>query len=117
MCVRLNKRTCNALQLGEHAVELFHVQRGRSGKANAELQNEGVTCAVCHVKDGAIEGSYGAKTDAHPNRKDARFTDGSGVCRRCHMVTGDNRWNVFMKLPPCGNFAEIEETGKCPKFS
>ncbi|MFQ5432332.1 MAG: hypothetical protein ACE5EN_07500 [Nitrospinota bacterium] len=75
------------------------------------LQNEGVTCVVCHVKDGVILGPYDLKTDAHPTRKDDRFTDGNSVCKRCHWVKGD-RWDMFLKLPPCGNFAEIEETGK-----
>ena len=75
------------------------------------LQDEGVTCAVCHIKDGFIVGPNGVKTDAHPVKKDERFSDGSGVCKRCHWVQGD-RWDVFLKLPPCGNFAEIEETGK-----
>jgi len=76
-----------------------------------ELKNEGVTCAVCHIEDGVIVGPTGAMTGAHPVRKDSRFTDGNGICKRCHMVKG-NRWEVFMKLPPCGNFAEIEETGR-----
>ncbi|HEB71482.1 MAG TPA: hypothetical protein ENI77_02550 [Nitrospirae bacterium] len=74
------------------------------------LKNEGVTCAVCHVKDGQIVGPKNVQTKAHPVRKDKRFTDGSGICRRCHWIMGD-RWDVFLKLPPCGNFAEIEETG------
>lgn len=76
-----------------------------------DLQNEGVTCAVCHIKDGVIVGPFGAKTDAHPTRKDDRFTDGRSVCKKCHWIRGD-RWDMFLKLPPCGNFAEIEETGK-----
>ncbi|MEE8484662.1 MAG: multiheme c-type cytochrome, partial [Nitrospinota bacterium] len=80
---------------------------------SAELRDEGVTCVVCHVVDGVIEGPFGAQTDAHPTRKDERFTDGSGVCKKCHWVTGD-RWDMFLKLPPCGNFAEIEEAGKKP---
>lgn len=77
-----------------------------------ELQNEGVTCAACHVdEDGVIVGPFDLKTDAHPTRQDSRFTDGGGVCAKCHMVKG-NSWDMFLKLPPCGNFAEIEETTK-----
>lgn len=74
------------------------------------LQQEGVTCAVCHIEEGVILGPHEISTGAHQVRKDSRFTDGNGVCRRCHSVKGD-RWDVFLKLPPCGNFAEIEETG------
>lgn len=79
---------------------------------DSDLQKEGVTCVVCHVKDGVIVGPYGSKNDAHPSRKGNDFTNGASVCRRCHMVSGHNRWDVFMKLPPCGNFAVIEESGK-----
>jgi hypothetical protein len=79
-------------------------------KFNPSLQQEGVTCAVCHIEEGVILGPNDIETAPHPVRKDSRFTDGSGVCRRCHIVKGD-RWDVFLKLPPCGNFAEIEETG------
>jgi hypothetical protein len=74
------------------------------------LQQEGVTCAVCHIEKGVILGPNNIETAPHPVRQDSRFTDGNGVCRRCHSVKGD-RWDVFLKLPPCGNFAEIEETG------
>ena len=76
------------------------------------LQNEGVTCAVCHVdEDGVILGPFDLKTAAHPTRKDERFSDGSSVCKKCHWVQG-SRWDMFLKLPPCGNFAEIKKTGK-----
>lgn len=75
------------------------------------LQHEGVTCAVCHIENGVILGPYDIETDAHPVRQDSRFTDGRGVCERCHMVVNTRR-DVFLKLPPCGNFAEIEEAGK-----
>ncbi|VAX22771.1 hypothetical protein MNBD_NITROSPINAE02-1922 [hydrothermal vent metagenome] len=78
---------------------------------NRKLMHEGVTCAVCHIKDGVIVGPYDIKTDAHPTRQDTRFIDGSGVCRRCHSVKAE-RWDVFLKLPPCGNFEEIEDTGE-----
>ncbi len=77
-----------------------------------ELRDEGVTCAVCHIKDGVIVGSYDIETTAHPVRKYERFLDGRGICQRCHMVPSVNRWDYFLKLPPCGNFAEIEAGGK-----
>ncbi len=76
-----------------------------------ELQNEGVTCAVCHVEGNTIIGPRKIDDAPHQVKKDARFSDGSGVCKRCHLVQGA-RWDNFMKLPPCGNFAEIAETGK-----
>ncbi|NOY52663.1 MAG: hypothetical protein GXP58_03475 [Deltaproteobacteria bacterium] len=75
-----------------------------------ELQKEGVTCAVCHVTDGVILGPRESGDAPHPVRKDPRFTDGSSVCRRCHLVSG-RRWDTFYRLPPCGTFREIKEAG------
>lgn len=77
---------------------------------DSSLKDEGVTCAVCHIKGGVILGPHDISDAPHPVSKDSRFTDGSSVCKRCHMIKGD-RWDVFLKIPPCGNFAEIEETG------
>lgn len=74
------------------------------------LQQEGVTCAVCHVTNGVILGPNGNTQAPHPVRKDPRFTDGNGVCLRCHMVSG-KRWDTFYRIPPCGTFTEILETG------
>ncbi|MEK6776574.1 MAG: multiheme c-type cytochrome [bacterium] len=74
------------------------------------LQKEGVTCSVCHVANGVILGPYNNAQAPHPVRKDPRFTDGNGVCLRCHMVLGQ-RWDTFYRIPPCGTFAEIRETG------
>ncbi|MBI4539178.1 MAG: hypothetical protein HY704_06700 [Gemmatimonadetes bacterium] len=72
------------------------------------LRNEGVTCAVCHVKDGVIIGPYGDTAAAHSTRRDSAMTDGIGACQRCHVVSG-NRWDTFYRIPPCGTVAEITE--------
>jgi hypothetical protein len=75
---------------------------------NLELQQEGVTCAVCHIRDGVIVGPY-ADTDApHPTRQDKTLAEGIGVCRKCHVVSGD-LWDTFFRIPPCGTVAEIRE--------
>lgn len=70
------------------------------------LQHEGVTCSVCHVRDGAILGPYGDSAAPHPVR---RF-DPNQVCVRCHVVSG-KRWDTFYRVPPCGTVAEIEAAG------
>lgn len=75
---------------------------------DAELQQEGVTCAVCHVRDNYIIGPYGDTEAPHPSRYDPAMTDGLGVCRKCHVVSG-KRWDTFYSIPPCGTVAEIEE--------
>jgi hypothetical protein len=75
---------------------------------DAELQQEGVTCAVCHVRDNYIIGPYGDTEAPHPSRYDPAMTDGLGACRKCHVVSG-KRWDTFYRLPPCGTVAEIRE--------
>ncbi len=67
------------------------------------LQHEGVTCAACHFRDGAILGPFGLDTAPHPVQK---LADPNQVCVRCHVVQGE-RWDTFYKMPPCGTVAEI----------
>ena len=68
------------------------------------LQHEGVTCAACHLRDGAILGVYGGDGAPHPVRK---IADSNEICLRCHVV-GGNRWDTFYRVPPCGTVAEIQ---------
>ena len=74
------------------------------------LRDEGVTCAVCHVRDGVIIGPFGDTNAPHATRRDPDMLNGSGVCRRCHVATG-RRWDTFYRIPPCGTVAEIMEAG------
>jgi hypothetical protein len=67
------------------------------------LQHEGITCGVCHFRDGFILGPYGDTAAPHPVRK---MENPNQVCLRCHLVTA-TRWDVFYRLPPCGTVAEI----------
>jgi len=68
------------------------------------LQHEGVTCTVCHLRDGEIIGVLGVNNAPHPIRK---IDDPNQVCVRCHVVEGD-RWDTFFRFPPCGTVAEIQ---------
>lgn len=78
---------------------------------DAGLQLEGVTCVVCHVRDGVIIGPYGNTDAPHPSRYDATMTSGFAVCYRCHVVSG-KRWDTFYRIPPCGTVSEIREAEK-----
>lgn len=49
------------------------------------LRSEGISCAGCHVRDGAVEGPTGRDTKAHPTRKAGRFA-GSEICLTCHQA-------------------------------
>ena len=53
---------------------------------SSALQQEGISCASCHVKDGMIVGPNGTQNAAHPTREDASFR-GVEVCLRCHQAT------------------------------
>ncbi|HEC13018.1 MAG TPA: hypothetical protein ENI80_07170 [Acidiferrobacteraceae bacterium] len=71
-----------------------------------KLQHEGVTCAVCHLREGKIIGVYGNTQAPHPVKK---IDDPNQICVRCHVVEG-NRWDTFFRFPPCGTVAEIKAT-------
>lgn len=68
-----------------------------------ELQQEGVTCAVCHLHEGKILGPYDSEDAPHPVQ---RLTESNEVCLRCHVV-GGKRWDTFYRIPPCGTVVEV----------
>ncbi|MEM6318547.1 MAG: multiheme c-type cytochrome [Bacteroidota bacterium] len=51
-----------------------------------ELQQEGITCASCHVRDGAIIGAIGSKKAPHKVVKDPDFLS-EKMCLSCHNAT------------------------------
>ncbi len=71
-----------------------------------DLQNEGVTCAACHLREGKILGVFGSEEAPHAVRK---ISDGNQICVSCHVVDGQ-RWDTFFKFPPCGTVAEIADS-------
>lgn len=77
-------------------------------KFDASLQHEGVTCAVCHLRDGRIQGPRGNIPTPHAVTK---MQDPNQVCLRCHVVQG-KRWDTFFRMPPCGTVTEIESAGQ-----
>lgn len=78
-----------------------------------ELQDEGVTCAVCHIRDGKIVGPFVTGTAPHEVIVDKSMASGMKPCVRCHVVSGD-RWDTFYGLEPCGTVAEIQKSGREP---
>jgi hypothetical protein len=63
---------------------------------------EGITCAACHVRNGAVEGPTGNLTEAHPTRRADRFTD-SSICLACHQA---------VRSYPGKDFICVFETGQ-----
>ena len=68
-----------------------------------DLQQEGVTCNACHLREGKILGPRGSKNAPHPVEK---IQSGNQICVGCHVVENDG-WDTFFKFPPCGTVAEI----------
>ena len=73
---------------------------------DSKLQHEGVTCAACHYREGKIVGVIGNTNAPHPVKK---IDDPNQVCVRCHIVDGE-RWDTFLRFPPCGTVAEIKSS-------
>jgi len=70
------------------------------------LQHEGVTCTACHLRDGKIVGVLGITDAPHPV---SQLDNPNRICIRCHVVEGD-RWDTFLRFPPCGTVAEINSS-------
>lgn len=70
-----------------------------------EYQQEGVTCAACHVRDGVIYGPFDDSVAPHPTQFDPDFRT-TKICYRCHnVVSGPFQ---FYNVGPCGTYAEFE---------
>jgi hypothetical protein len=68
---------------------------------DAAFRDEGITCAACHVRNGAVEGPTGIQTVAHTTRKHDRFADQT-ICLTCHQA---------VRSYPGKDFICIFETG------
>jgi hypothetical protein len=72
---------------------------------NPEFQQEGITCASCHVRDGVIEGPFEDARAPHPTRYSARFRS-TDICYTCHQVPSGPF--QFYNGGPCSTFPEFE---------
>ena len=72
---------------------------------DAELQQEGITCAACHLRDGVIYGPYPAEqlNAPHPVAFDERFLSES-ICLDCHEVAA--KPFSFLRSGICGTGEE-----------
>lgn len=101
------------LVLGFRDREKFEPALRPNPQFDPALRSEGVTCAVCHVKDGVIVGPFETDRAPHPVEADPEMSGGMKPCERCHVVSGE-RWDAFYRIPPCGTVAEITEAGREP---
>jgi len=52
---------------------------------DSTLQQDAITCATCHVRDGVILGPFGDSAAPHPVKKSARLLSNE-VCTDCHQA-------------------------------
>jgi len=76
-----------------------------NSRFDAELQQEGITCAACHVRDGVVYGPYPAEqlNAPHPVGFDERFLSES-LCLDCHEVPA--KPFSFLRSGICGTGGE-----------
>lgn len=104
---------CHAPLENQQPTLIKEIPRGRVEKAtqipnphyDPDYQKEGVTCAVCHVRDGVVLGPFDDSVAPHPTRFDPAFRT-TQICYRCHnVVSGPFQ---FYNIGPCGTYAEFE---------
>lgn len=57
----------------------------RNARYDESLRDEAITCASCHVRDGAVEGPFGDTRAPHAVRRNPAFRS-SELCLRCHQA-------------------------------
>ena len=98
------------LVLGFRDRDKFNPILAPNPEYDAAMRDEGVTCAVCHIRNGRIIGPYRTDRAPHDVEYDPGMSQGMKPCLRCHVVMG-KRWDTFYSMPPCGTVAEIEKGG------
>jgi hypothetical protein len=70
------------------------------------LQQEGINCAGCHVRDGVIYGPYADSDAPHPTGYDPKYRT-TEICYWCHQVPSGPF--QFYNGGPCATFFEFED--------
>ena len=74
------------LVVGLHDERVDRPRYAENPRYDADLQEEAITCAVCHVRDdGVILGPYGDTNAPHPVAKSENLLN-SQVCLDCHQA-------------------------------
>ena len=104
---------CHTPLANQQPALITEVPRNRVEKAvtapnpdyDQALQQEGITCAGCHVRDGVILGPFDDSVAPHPTQFDPKFRT-TEICYRCHQVPKGPL--QFYDVGPCGTFPEYE---------
>jgi len=105
---------CHAPLENQQPTLIKEIPRNRVEKAvqepnpryDREYQQESITCAACHVREGVILGPFDDSVAPHPTRFDPAFRT-TEVCYRCHSVVSGPA--QFYRFGPCGTYAEYED--------
>ena len=63
--------------------DIYQPVRKKNPRFDASMQAEGIGCASCHVRDGAIIGTIGSDKAPHKVKKDPKFLNET-LCMSCH---------------------------------
>ncbi len=66
--------------------DLYRPVKEKNPAFDPSLQQEGINCASCHVRDGAVIGTTGNKNAPHKTVKDPEFLS-EKLCISCHNAT------------------------------
>jgi hypothetical protein len=72
--------------LGMFDGDIYQPATIKNQRWDRKLQNEGITCAACHVRENAITGPTGTKKAPHKTIKDTKHLSES-LCLNCHNAT------------------------------
>ncbi|MEE9320901.1 MAG: multiheme c-type cytochrome [Granulosicoccus sp.] len=61
---------------------------------DASFQQEGVTCAACHVRNGSVMGPHGVEDAPHATTYNPAMRSGMEVCVRCHVTGATNEVSI-----------------------
>ncbi len=65
--------------------DVAHPRRRANRAWDPALRREGITCAACHVRDGAVIGPWGNTRAPHAVRRDTTLRT-TAICERCHQA-------------------------------
>lgn len=74
--------------LGKEDGDYYKPVQKKNPDYDPELKEESITCAVCHVRDGAVIGTIGGLAAPHAVKKDHELLSRQ-FCLTCHNVTDE----------------------------
>ena len=88
MCVNCHtplRNQLDSLVVALHDGDVERPMRRANPDFDPALKGEGITCAACHVRDGAVEGPFGDTSAPHAVRFNPAFRS-ADLCLRCHQA-------------------------------